>query len=449
MGEVQSQALDGLSRKLAEFTVNLKITNVPAKALENAKIAILDCLGVALRAAVEDIGRILMRFARGNFGPGPCTVWGSDMTANPRDAALINGALAHGLDYDDRGHASTYTLAAAMAAGECRNASGTATLEAFIVGREVRMCLDALFAARSTGRGPGARGWHSNGILGPIAAACAACKVFGLDIRRTLAAIGLGAGSCAALTRDGGTMAKPFRVGHAAATGLTCALLAAEGFTSDEAALDAPYGLFTALGPLEEGVLDSCASRLGTEYNLATRGVEVKQFACCTATHAAIEAILRLVHKGPVQPSDVDFIECDLRPYPLVRVCPGQGFEGRFSMAYCLGIAFIYGRVNPEDFTDEKARDPQLRNLIERCRHLPNVGSVVVGLKNGTRISEPIQPPKNLEGWEMVSEKFSRCADRVLPDSKRLALLESVANLEAVPSIRTLTGSLQVSNAKS
>ena len=74
-----------------------------------------------------------------------------------------------------------------------------------------------------------------------------------LERKQTLAAIGLAAGACGALTRDGGTMAKPFRCGHAAATGVTSALLAQAGFSSDETVLEGRYGLFEAVGPLERG----------------------------------------------------------------------------------------------------------------------------------------------------------------------------------------------------
>jgi 2-methylcitrate dehydratase PrpD len=226
MTTTTTSAAQGLTRKLAEFVVSFELQSAPGKALQNAKMVILDCLGVSVLAASSEIGQHLRRFARLNGCPGDCTIWGACETTSARDAAFINGTLAHGLDYDDRNHSSTYTLAAAMAAAERDNLCGRRLLEAFIVGREVRNSLDPLFSERGRGVGPGARGWHSNGILGPIAAASAASKILGLSRPETLAALGLAAGSCGALTRDGGTMAKPFRAGQAATTGLTCALLA-------------------------------------------------------------------------------------------------------------------------------------------------------------------------------------------------------------------------------
>lgn len=447
MDETPSTSTTGtrdLSRQIAEFTVSLSLDRLPANVLSNAKLAVLDCLGVSVLAAGEEIGGKLLQYARNNLGPGPCTVWGSDFTLNPRDAALVNGTLAHGLDFDDRGHASTYTLAAALAAGEGRGASGARALEAFIAGREAMMTLEPLFARRSSGIGPGARGWHSNGILGPIAAACAASKALELDVSQTLAAIGLATGSCGALTRDGGTMAKPFRVGHAASTGLTCAYLAQEGFTSDETAIEARYGLLDAVGPLQEDILEALGRGLGSDFRLG-REVKLKRFGSCTATHDGVEAMLRMVQgKSPLAASDIDFIECDMHPYPLVRMQPERGFEGRFSMAYCLSLALLYGQLEPENFTDERARDPELRSMIGRIRHVPGSDSLVVHLKDGTTVSEPVRTPADLKGREAVLNKFDACVGGVLSDTQRAAVPDLVDRLELSPSVEPLMEALRL-----
>jgi 2-methylcitrate dehydratase PrpD len=431
-----------LSSKLAEFTVGFDLGSVPAKALENAKLAIFDCLGVAVLATRQEIGTILLNFARNTIGTGPCTIWGTALKTTPRDAALINGALAHGLDYDDRNHSSTYTLAASLAAAETRNSSGARLMEGFIAGREVRSALDGLFSKRSSGIGPGARGWHSNGILGPIAAACSVSKILELNIEQTRAAIGLAAGSCGALTRDGGTMAKPFRVGQAAATGLTCALLAKEGFTSDDSALEGRYGLIEALGPIPEEIIDDLAKNLGTSFDLETVGVNVKPFASCTATHSGLEAMLRIMDKNSIIPADVESIEADLKPYPLVRQRPTRGFEGRFSMPFCLAMTMIYRSLDPGDFTDERLSEPLVQKLISHTYHTPDSPVLAVILKNGRRITEPIRPHTNLRGWDAVSQKFEKSVSGCLGKDQQQRILELVSRLDQVPSVTELGRSL-------
>jgi 2-methylcitrate dehydratase PrpD len=438
---MEGKTLD-LSSKLAEFTVGFQLGSVPAKALENAKIAILDCLGVAILATKQEIGTILLNFTRNNIGTGPCTIWGTALKTTPRDAALLNGTLAHGLDYDDRNHSSTYTLAASFAAAESQGSSGTSLVEGFIAGREVRSALDGLFSKRSSGIGPGARGWHSNGILGPIAAACSVSKIFDLSLQQTRTAIGLAAGSCGALTRDGGTMAKPFRVGQAAATGLTCALLAKEGFTSDDSALEGRYGLIEALGPIPQEILDDLANNLGKRFDLETVGVNVKPFASCTATHSGLEAMLRIMDKNSIIPADVEAIEADLKPYPLVRQRPTRGFEGRFSMPFCLAMTLIHRSIDPADFTNERLFEPLVQQLISRTRHVPDSSVLTIILRDGTRITEPIQPHTNLKGWDAVSEKFQESVAGCFSNNQQQQLLTLVSRLDRLPSAAELARNL-------
>jgi len=433
-----------LSQKLADFTVNFSLPAAPAKALENAKLAILDCLGVAALAATQEVGVGLLKFASANTSPGPCTIWGNSQSVSPRDAALINGTLAHGLDYDDRNHSTTYTLAASLAVTEQLNLSGAKMLAAFIVGREVRNSLDALFGRRSDGIGPGAKGWHSNGILGPIAAACSAAHALSLSARETLAAIGLAAGSCGALTRDGGTMAKPFRTGHAAATGLTCALLAESGFSSDDTAIEGPFGLLEALGPIPDDIVASLARDLGVNFHLAHE-LRIKPYASCTATHNGLEAMLRLARQHDLKPEAVASIECDQKPYPLVRQIPARGYEGRFSMAYCLAMTLIHRELKPDDFIDANVQQPLVQELMGRVRHTPGGPILVVNLKNGLRLEEKLQTPSDLHGWDAVRAKFSAATCGIIDATSGAAIIDQVKRLESLASIRSLTQLLKPS----
>jgi 2-methylcitrate dehydratase PrpD len=316
-------------------------------------------------------------------------------------------------------------------------------LEAFVAGREVRMSLDPLFANRFAGAGPGARGWHANGILGPIGAACSAVKILGLGTAQTVNAIGLAAGSCGALGRDGGTMAKPFRAGHAAAAGVTCALLAQDGFTADTESLEGPYGLLSALGPVDQEVVNALAHNLGVEFSLAKHGIKVKKYAAANATHAPVEAMLRLLQKRPLSPIEVERIECDLKPYPLLRLSPENGHEGKFSMAYCLAVALLHRRLNPEDFSDAVANGRELKDLIRTVHHRPEEKSLTVVLKDGEEITEPVPPIRDLQTWDEVVHKFDECTSRVFTDAQCASIVDRVANLEELPSVKLLTEALR------
>jgi len=443
MSDALNPSIDGLSRKLAEFAQSFELAQAPAAVISNAKLAILDCLGVSVLATRQEIGECLDKFAKGHVSAGDCTVWGMALKTSARDAAFINGTLAHGLDYDDRNHSSTYTLAASVATAEDTRANGRQALEAFIVGREVRASLDRIFSSRSSGIGPGARGWHSNGILGPVAAACSASRIYRLNVQQTLAAIGLAAGACGALTRDGGTMAKPFRCGQAATTGVTSALLAQAGFSSDSTVLEGRYGLLEAVGPLNEDILESLGKNLGVEWDLA-ESLRIKPFASCTATHSGLEAMLRLRQRDNISADDVDAIECDLRPYPLVRARPTRGYEGRFSMPFCLAMTLVHGTVKPNDFVNERLQDPRIQNLIQRTSHVKEEVLTVI-LKNGKKYSEPFQPIANFTEWPPVHGKFMQSVSGAFSQPHAEQIVDRVSHLEELPAVRQLTQLLQLS----
>ncbi len=183
MSDTLHPSIVGLSHKLAEFTHSFHLTASPGVGFGECQAGDLGLSRSCGLGRTAGDRRATAKFCPANVGSGNCTVWGMAMQTNARDAALLNGTLAHGLDYDDRNHATTYTLASSIAVSESVDAGGREALEAFIAGREVRASLDSLFSHRSSGIGPGARGWHSNGILGPIAAACCASKLLKLDTK--------------------------------------------------------------------------------------------------------------------------------------------------------------------------------------------------------------------------------------------------------------------------
>jgi 2-methylcitrate dehydratase PrpD len=442
MDQISAEEGLGLTRGLAEFTVSFTLDKAPERAVENAKTIILDCFGVSVLATAQEIGAAVLRFAEAAAAPGPCSVWGTRVRASARDAVLLNGTLAHGLDFDDANHSSTYSLAAPAALAERDDLPGARLLESFIVAREVRNCLDGLFVDRNAGQGPGAKGWHSNGVLGPIASACGAAKSLDLDIDRTLAAIGLAAGSCGALTRDGGTMAKPFRTGHAAAAGLTSALLAQSGFSSDDTVLEGRYGFLEALGPLPDGMAETLGANLGRVFDLESE-VRAKRYAACWASQGGLEAMLRLVGRHAIEPNSVAEIASDLKPYPLLRRIPARGIEGRFSMPFCLALALVRGDVSFDGFTDANVADPAIRDLMERTRHVPDASALTVTLKDGRVLTEPLTRRGSLKTREEIAEKFRRCVGGVLPGRQAERIIGAIGTLETLASVRALTAELR------
>ena len=232
-------------------------------------------------------------------------------------------------------------------------------------------------------------------------------------------------------------MAKPFRCGHAAATGVTAALLAQSGFSSDETVLEGRYGLLEAVGPLNEEILLSLGKKLGVEWDLE-HSLRIKPFASCTATQSGLEAMQRLTQREKIDADEVDAIECDLRPYPLVRAQPTRGYEGRFSMPFCLAMTLLHGTMTANDFVNEKLQDPRIQSLIQRTRH-HNEENLVVSLKSGKKFSESFKPITNLTDANAVRDKFAQSVAGALSPERTENIIQRISQLDSLTSIRQLT----------
>ena len=96
----------------AGWIANLQQQDIPQTAFERAKHALLDWLGCAIAGQGEPLAGILRDELLN--GSGSCTVVASGKRARLLDAALINGAASHALDYDDvnlRLHGHPWTAA--------------------------------------------------------------------------------------------------------------------------------------------------------------------------------------------------------------------------------------------------------------------------------------------------------------------------------------------------
>src|SRR3989304_2109110 len=96
-----------LTMIIAEYVHDSSCDHLPPLALANAKLSFLDTLGVMLAGSQHQAGRIIAEYVKASDARGASTVIGRPIMTSPELAALATGVMAHALDYDDHGHAST------------------------------------------------------------------------------------------------------------------------------------------------------------------------------------------------------------------------------------------------------------------------------------------------------------------------------------------------------
>ena len=444
---------------IAEFVVKSRFEECPAEAVDAARRAILDTLGVMLAGAVEEPARLVRRVAEAEGGAPLATVVGAGgLRTGATWAALANGTAAHALDFDDTnfsmmGHPSAPVLAAGFAAGELALADGRALLHAFLLGFEVETTLaEVLNPAHYH------HGWHATCTLGTLGAAAAAARLLGLDAAQTRMALAVAASQSSGLKENFGTMTKPFHAGHAARSGVLAALLAREGWTASEQALEGPQGFLNVLGA--GSLKPERLATLGGPWKILTTGVAVKPYPSCACTHSIIDSARELRQRHALRAGDIAEVSVGVNaavPNILIHSNPRTGLEAKFSGEFAAAAALVEERLGIQTFSDEKVQDPAIRALLPRVRvtvdpEIPGDlerhmwSRVRVRLTDGRTLEiGPRQVPGhpgNPLSADQLREKFESCAAVVLSPERVQAVREMVEGLEGCPDLRSFTAIL-------
>ena len=416
--------------------------SLPADALSVAKSCVLDWLGVTLAGAREPAARILYEQLVRSDGGDEATLLGVAARSSLQSAALFHGTASHALDYDDthwglQGHPTAPVLAAIWGLAEREHASGRTLLTALITGVEVECLLGRWLNPEHY-----ARGFHATGTLGSFGAAAAAAHILGLNDSEWLHAIGLAGTQAAGLKSAFGSMAKPLHVGRAAQAGLSAALLAKGGFTGCTNILDDVQG-FAATHGGARSPLTAAAPDPGYEITETL----FKYHAACHLTHATIEALHSL---DPIALEEIARVQLNVDTTCL-GVCaierPETGLQAKFSLKATAAMALLgQATEDPKTFTDENARAPQLRALMEKVhvgiQPMPATRTeVTLTLRDG-RVREASHdsgiPERDLSlQAHKLARKFAGIAP--LPAAVREAVQASVEALEQLGDVGELT----------
>ena len=435
-----------LTMTVAEYVHDSSSHRLPPLALANAKLSFLDTLGVMLAGSQHEGGRIIAEYAKASDARGTSTVIGRPIMTSPELAALANGVMAHALDYDDHGHASTQSLPAAMALAEARNTTGADLLLAYIVGREVCLHLSEPFDRGGwEGSGPKGRGWHSVGIIGSIGATASAAKMLGLTPFGICTAFGIAASLSGGLFANRGTMTKPLHAGNAARNGVLAATLAGMGFTADQTIFTAPGGFTEAFHLPEECDLAQGVVTLRDHFHIVNEGLRIKAYPSCSPTHRYIEALRLLKSKYLLTPENVESIVCTPSK-SLLCLYPRTDLECKFSAAFSLVATLIEGGVTLSNCRSEFLKRDDVQALLSKTFYIENAGAggfIRVKTVYGDVYEQSLLPPRDLDTYEEIRDKFFACSAPVVGDQRARQIEALVSDLEELPSVRSLTALLR------
>jgi 2-methylcitrate dehydratase PrpD len=429
------------TRTLSEFLVASRYADIPAEVRHEASRAMLNALGCAIGSARHETVEAALEAVTPFAGAPQAAILGRTERLDALNAALVNGISIHVLDFDDTHqravHPSAPVLPALLAYAEWKQTSGRDLVHAFVLGveAEVRIGLSVFPEHYDIG-------WHITGTAGVFGAAAATAKLLGLDPQRTAWALGIAATQSSGLREMFGSMCKSLHPGRAAQGGMTAALLAAQGFTSSERAIEAPRGFANVMSTKFDPTVITAG--LGEHYELSKN--MYKPYACGLVVHAAIDGCIQLRREHGLEPDDIASVELAtslLVPELTGNRTPQNGLEGKFSIYHAAAVALVHGAAGEAQFSDAVVRDAKViavrdRVSIEASARVRKLEAhVKLRLRNGTVLEKHVEHALGTVERPMsdrdLEDKFRSLADGVLSAAEASRVIElcwRVAELE-------------------
>ncbi|MBT5263367.1 MAG: MmgE/PrpD family protein [Rhodospirillaceae bacterium] len=447
-----------VTRQLSEFAVNITYDQLPAEVAERVKLLVFDTVGIALRARhdADSTPPMLASVKTLGMGIGSARVIGSSETYGPAAAALINGALAHSLDFDDTHsggsiHPSAPIMPAALAAAEMTGASGKDVIAAIAAGYEVQIRLSMALNPSDHY----ARGFHPSATCGSFGAAAAAGRLFGLSAERMASAFGIAlsqtSGSLSFLVD--GAWTKRSQVGWAALNGLVAAQMSRDGYVGSGDAIESTKaGFLHAYAPNPAPEL--AVKGLGEVWE--TMLIGVKPYPSCRYTHSSMDALIALREKHAITEAEIDAVEVGLPKtgWHIIgeeeheKQNPKTAVDGQFSMPFCAAVVLRQGALGWDDYarhlTDETtlALTRKVTTVIDpkaEAEFPANMAGVVrVTTKRGTFegfAAVPKGEPSNFPTDDEFRSKFDALTEPYLTGERRDQLASALLSLEKAETI--------------
>jgi len=399
------------AERLAGFFETLSLRHVPDAVLMSARRVILDSIGCGLFGASQAWTKAAVEAAARDHSSGPATVFAQPQSYAASLAALCNGIAIHGYELDDLiaeavAHPGAVVVPAALAAAQSSGASGERLILGVIAGYEMMARLGL-----SLGLEPAKRGYHTTGIVGPVAAAVAAGVTMGYSADLLLSAIGLACSSAAGIKSfangSGGGMVKRLHAGRSAEAGVRMCELVACGFEDPRAAIEGRFGLLDVLAGTSAAPQQLSIS-LGERW--ALQDVWVKVYLMCGLIQAVAQVIGRIKAEHPFDGGDVTRARVGTSHHGFrhnAEAFPADTMAAQYSIPYCVAIAICADAADPASYATERIEDTRVRELASRTElYVDDEVEAVYPTRFGARVAVGAAQRAGIRGLRAQS---SRC----------------------------------------
>jgi len=458
-----------IARQLAEHCASLSLSDMNDDDIDYSKKLLFDTIGTAIGGYEwSDSATVMIETGRALTGgsggvetatdaaghterDGTATVLPTGERLDAGTAALVNGALSHSLDYDNRHspgslHIGSSVVSAALAAAESGDVDGRTLLEGVVAGYDVAARLGMACNPRSSHE----RGFHPTGTCGTFAATAAAGVVAGLDADQLVSAFGVNgsqAGASYQCSRTGGWN-KRIHPGLAAKRAFAAIAFAENGFEGPPDPIEGELGFLQAYADRPRP--ERATADLGEAYEVAR--TKIKPYPVGTFAHVPIALLSELVAEGAVDPTSVEEVVVELPTSGAAMFSRDEGAPhpttsagAQFDMPFSVALALTAGEVGLTSFDDAIADEypGEFGRLMDVTRtvaseeleeYLPELypGRVTVRTASGTveRFRDWVAgEPTHPMSWADLAGKFADLSPQ-FDEEGRAAVADAVRTIE-------------------
>ncbi len=410
-----------IARELAEFVTGSAARDLPALALERAKMSLASTVASAAMGVSIPSARIVRELETEAGGAPESSVWFSAAKLPARGAARVNAVASDAAASDDSdlrsiAHIGTIVSTTSVAVAQKEGRPGDAVLRAMVLGYQVAGRIDE---ALTPGRMQ--RGFHGS-VSTVFGGAVATGTLLDLDASRMTHAIALAATSIGGIAISADTSwAREYHAGLAALLGVQAAYAAHRGFTAEPTVLDAPRGFFDAMNG--QAVSDVVRD-LGDSWDIVT-DMAIKLMPGGHPYHAIAEAAAEAAIAGDVDPARVERIILSAAQLAHLHgpTHPTDLVGAAHSVVYFAAAAVADRGFRWEHIADtQKMSDPTICRLLGRVEIDPSPpplpdrfphrhgGTVTIVMQDGRRYSHTCKAPRGSGPrgirWEEVEAKY-------------------------------------------
>ena len=445
-GEASKDSQAFTTKNFADFVAHLQYKDLTSVVKEKLQLLLLDYIGVSAAATqLAESSKPFLNAVRALDGGGSATVIANGQTWSALFAALLNGALAHTLDFDDTHatgalHPGVSVISAALSEAETNvNASPADLFTALAAGYEVTCRLGA-----ALGTGGYSLGFHNTSTAGIFGAVAAIARLRHADSTTIENAFGVAlskvAGSMQYLAN--GSWNKRLHPGFAAHDAFTCVTLAQVGVLGATEAIEGKHGLLNVYSSLKRE--DSARLSLPFVKHWEFLSTAIKPYPACRMTHGEIELASKMSQTVPTAVRSIT-ISLAKECYPIVgeekenKVRPSNIVDAQFSAFYQTAVSWLYGHELGWKVYDYM-NDSEVCNLLKNIK--VDVNDAYVGLECSLKaewedgsvreehLRNPTGEPDNPITWDGACTKFLGLTAGIYGKEHAKTICEAVAELE-------------------